>query len=288
MRESARSLAGLPLFSDLDEADIETLLGCFERRELSKGTTLFSAGVAADAIYFLMEGSVALLRDEEEVLVAESPTALGELSALTGEDRSLTAVAASDIVLLAAPTTALRTLFESNGALGYHFQTNLLRLAARKIARDRRRLLEMRQNIVATQKDLKAMRETLLQSEDNALHAILYDELDARIENNRRIHYLVEPSLLVPTSLQVQSGEVRRVTALSNEWIHVANPPQSVKAGTETTAILLLDGEPLPVSGKVESVTTEEAVIFLDELVPPLLEKLTRHLTRAQMLDVVL
>lgn len=288
MQEFAPALADLPLFSDFSATDIESFLKPFERRELKEGTTLFAAGAAADTLYFLMKGSVSLRRDGEEVLVAQSPTPLGELSALTGEDRNLTAVAASDVVVLAAPTSALKSLFEANGALGYQFQTNLLRLAVRKIGRDRRRLTEMRQNIVGTQKAMKAMRDDLLQSEDNALHANLYEELDALIENNRRIHYRVEPSLLVPTGLQLDTGEVRRVTALSNEWVHIVDPPESLKVGAETVGILLLDGEPLPVSGTVDRVNQKEASIFLDELVAPLLERLTRHLTRAQMLDLVL
>jgi CRP/FNR family cyclic AMP-dependent transcriptional regulator len=288
MRESAQSLAGLPLFSDLNEADIETLLGQFERRTLKKGATLFAAGVAADTVYFLMEGSVSLRRDGEEVLVAQSPAPLGELSALTGEDRNLTAVADSDVVVLAASTESLKALFENNGALAYQFQTNLLRLAARKIARDRRRLLEMRENIVNTQKAMKTMREALLEAEDNPLHASLYEELDALIEHNRRIHYRVEPSLLVPTGIQLSDGDVRRVRALSNEWVHFSGSAGKLKEGDEITAILLLDGEPLPVSGTVDRIGKEEVTLFLDEVVEPLLEKLTKHLTRAQMLDVVL
>jgi hypothetical protein len=135
---------------------------------------------------------------------------------------------------------------------------------------------------------MKAMRDALLESEDNPLHAILYEELDALIEQNRRIHYMVEPSLLVPTAIQLPGGEVRRVKAISSEWVHFEGPPGDLKEGTETLAILLLDGEPLPVSGKVERISEAEGTLFLDELVAPLLDKLTKHLTRAQMLDVVL
>ncbi len=288
MKESVRDLRDLPLFSNLAESDIEALLGVFTRKEMKSGETLFEAGARADSLYLLMSGTVSLRRDGEEVLLARSPTPLGELGALTGEDRNLSGVANSDIVVLAAPTTALQSLFEKSGTLGYHFQVNLLRIAARKIARDRRRLLEMRQNIVSTQKAMKTMRDALLQSEDSPLHALFYEELDALIEQNRRIHYMVEPSLLVPTAIQLPGGEVRRVKAISNEWVHFVNPPPGLKEGTDTLALLLLDGEPLPVSGRVESVTEEEGTIFLDELVAPLLEKLTAHLTRAQMLDVVL
>ncbi len=288
MKASAQALGHLPLFSDLEESDIETLLGVFAREEMKEGATLFEAGATAESLYFLMSGTVSLRRDDEEVLLAHSPAPLGELGALTGEDRSLSAVANSDIVVLRAPTTALRNLFEENGALGYQFQTNLLRIAARKIARDRKRLGQMRQNIVSTQKAMKTMRDELLQSEDNPLHAILFEEVDALIEQNRRIHYLVEPSLLVPTAIQLEGGDVRRVTAISNEWVHFVDPPAGLEEGKDTMAILLLDGQPLPITGTVERISPTEGTIFLDELVAPLLEQLTKHLTSAQMLDVVL
>jgi len=288
MQSSVQSLAGLPLFSGLSEADFETFLQLFEQRELTKGTTLFKAGVAAEFMYFLMKGSVSLQRGTEEVLVAQSPAPLGELAAMTGEDRNLTAIAASEIVVLAASASDVQKLFEANGVLGHLLHANMLRLTARKIARDRRRLVELQQNIIGTQKAMKAMRAALLESEDNPLHASLYEQLDALIEQNKRIHYLVEPSLLVPTGVQLDTGEVRRVTALSNEWVYFSDPPASVKAGAETSVVLLLDGEPLPVSGTVDRVKEGEASIFLDEMVAPILERLTRHLTRAQILDVVL
>jgi CRP-like cAMP-binding protein len=281
-------LRPLPLFRELDDTQLGLLLSVFSLRKLAPGEVLFEAGTPAREALILVAGRVSVKSGSEEVLLAHSPTLLGELAAFTGEVRQLTAVAAEPVEVLAAPVDALQRLLEENGRLGFTLQRNLLRIAVRKIGRDRRRLVEMRQNIIGTQKAMKVMRDALLESEDNPLHASLFEELDALIENNRRIHYLVEPSRLVPTHVRLQSGEVRRVTAISNEWLYFERPPAEVVEGEELPATLVLDAEELPVSGQVTRVTAEEASVYLDELIEPYLVELTRHLTRAQLLDVVL
>ncbi len=288
MHDIIASLTGLPLFSDLSEDELRTLLSAFETRTLEKGEILFEAGNEPKAVFILVAGSVSVRSDDEEVLVAASPTPIGELSAMTGEDRSLTAVAAERCEVLAAPVGELQKFLESQGAIGYRFQRALLRLAARKIARDRERSRQMRQNIISTQKTMKAMRDALLESEDNPLHATLFEQLDALIENNRRVHYLVRPSRLVPTSIRLDGGVERRVTALSEEWLYFEREEGDPDPQEEIRALLVLDGDEIPISGTVEQTRSGETVVYLDELVPDSQKRLALHLTRAQLLDVVL
>lgn len=288
MDDILRSLAGLPLFSELSESELRTLLSVFRSRTLERGEVLFEAGAEPEAVFLLVAGSVSVRSDDEEVLVAASPTPIGEISAITGEDRSLTAIAAERSEVLAAPVGELREFLESHGTIGYRFQLALLRLSARKIQRDRERLRQMRQNIVSTQKTMKAMRDALLQSEDNALHEALFEQLDALIENNRRVHYLVRPSRLVPTSVRLDANDERRVTALSEEWLYFERRGGDPDPGQEFGALLLLDGDEIPVSGTVVETRSDEVVVYLDELLSDYQKRLALHLTRAQLLDVVL
>lgn len=288
MDDTILSLTGLPLFSDFSEAELRTLLTAFQPRTFEAGEVLFEAGSEPAFVFLLMSGSVSVRNDEEEVLVAVSPTPIGELSAMTGEDRSLTAIAAERSEVLAAPVGDLQTFLESNGTIGYRFQRALLRLAARKIGRDRERARQMRANIVGTQKAMKTMRDALLESEDNVLHAALFEQLDALIENNRRVHYLVRPSRLVPTSVRLDGGAERRVTALSEEWMYFAREAGDPEPKEEFQALLVLDGKEIPVSGTVDETRSGEVVVYLDELVPDFQKQLALHLTRGQLLDVVL
>ncbi len=277
-----------PLFADLDLEQLTTLLAAFQEQSIKQGEVLFQAGDTPTHMRVVVRGSVFIHDEGDEVMTIRPVEPLGELSALTGERRIYSARAAEDSVVLTISAEALREFLESNGAIAYTLHRNLLRLAARKIGRDRRRQHEMRENIISTQKAMKRMQDALLDSEDNVLHAALFEQLDALIEQNRKVHYLVEPSRLVPTELSLDGKRRHRVTALSNEWLYFTEPPATLKVGSDLDGLLYLDGKAVPVTGKVDSVSPTEARVFLDELVAEYDQLLSHHLDRARILDVVL
>ncbi len=281
-------LQTIPLFAGIPETELLALLSAFREETFEPNQTVFEAGEPPTRFLLLVDGSISARDSDGEVFEIHPPAPIGELGALTGELRNLTCVVSARARLLVAPLDELQHFLEEHGPVAFAFHRNLLRLSARKIGRDRRRLREMRENIISTQKAMKRMREAILESEDNPLHAALFEQLDALIEQNRKVHYLVEPSRLVPTHFRLDDGQVRRVTAISNEWLYFLNPPATVTAGAEVSGVLLLDGAEIAVSGTVEHVTETEAAVFLDELIAAYDEKLTRHLTRAQLLDIVL
>lgn len=288
MTDSLEALSQLPLFSGFSDEEIQSFVDMSERKTVPKGEVLFEAGSQPQAVYLLVRGSVTVTNAEEEVLLATSPSFIGELSAMTGEDRNLSAAAAEESEVLAASIDALWSFLQKNPSFALRFQRNLLELSARKIGRDRARLKQMKENIVNTQHAMKAMREALLEGEDNPLHALLFEQLDALIEHNRRIHYLVQPSRLVRTEIRLDGGTTHRVMALSNEWVFFEEPPSNLVLNSEIRAVLLLEGQELLISGTVDRVDENEAGIFLDALVEVYEESFNRHLTKAQLLDVVL
>jgi CRP-like cAMP-binding protein len=279
----------VPLFTDLDDAQLDVLIGATQRRKLPAGHVLFEKGAIADCWFLLVEGAISVRDEDGERFLIRATATVGELSVFTEEERRLTAVVVEPSVVLFLPRADLQTLLEQNGAIAFGLMRGLLRLTGRKIGRDQRRLREMRENIVSTQKAMKRMQDFLLEGEDNPLHAALFEELDALVEQNKRWHYLVEPSRLVPTSIRLDDGTTTRVIALSNEWLHFEKPNKvEIAAGKDFSCVLVLDGAELPLSGTVERVTDTEVVVFLDELIPEYDRKLSDHLARAQMLDVVL
>lgn len=250
---------------------------------------LFEKGSIADCWFLLVEGAISVRDDDGERFLVRAVTTVGELSVFTEEERRLTAVVVEPSVVQFLPREDLKALLEKNGELAFGLMRGLLRLTGRKIGRDQRRIREMRENIVSTQKAMKRMQDFLLEGEDNPLHAALFEELDALVEQNKRWHYLVEPSRLVPTQVRLDDGSVARVSALSNEWLHLENTNLgNLEVGKDWSGVLLLDGAELPVSGTVERVNAADVVIFLDELIPDYDKQLAAHLARAHMLDVVL
>src|SRR5690606_2847919 len=96
MTDSLEALSKLPLFSGFSDAEVKTFVEMSERKTVPKGEVLFEAGSQPQAVYLLVKGSVTVTNAEEEVLLATSPSFIGELSAMTGEDRNLSAAAAED------------------------------------------------------------------------------------------------------------------------------------------------------------------------------------------------
>ena len=210
----------VPLFADLDDAQLEVLIGATQGRRLPAGHVLFEKGAVADCWFLLTDGAISVRDEDGERFLVRAPATVGELSVFTDEERRLTAVVAEDSEVLYLPRAELQVLLEQHGPLAFGLMRGLLRLTGRKIGRDQRRVREMRVNIVNTQKAMKRMQDSLLEGDDNPLHAALFEELDALVEQNKRWHYLVEPSRLVPTAVRLDGGAIARVSAISNEWLH--------------------------------------------------------------------
>lgn len=282
-------LRSIPLFANITDAHLEQLVGAFGKRTVSDGDTIFSSGDTGDKFRILVEGEVSLREDGEERFRLRAPAPIGELGALTGSARRLSAVAAGECQLLEQGADELVAFFEDHGDIAFPFHHNLLRVVSDKIRRDRRRLDQMRDNIITTQKAMKRMRDALLDSEDTPLHAQLYEELDSLIEQNKKGHYLVAPVDALPTRVRTDDGTLVRVLALSNEWLHVApHTPTPPKVSDSWSGVLVMADDEIPVTGTVECVDEHEVVIFLDSVIDDYERKLEDHLTRLQMLDVVL
>jgi CRP/FNR family transcriptional regulator, cyclic AMP receptor protein len=279
----------IPLFNDLNDEQLELFLRATQRRRLPAGHVLFEQGSVPDCWFLLTEGAVSVRDEDGERFLVRAVTPVGELSVFTNEERRLSAVVTEPSEVMFLPRPDLQKLLETHGEVAFGLMRGLLRLTGRKIGRDQRRLREMRENIITTQKAMKRMQEFLLEGEDNPLHAALFEELDALVEQNKRWHYLVEPSRLVSTQVRVDSNVLLRVLALSNEWLHIeSNPAVEFTVGKDWSAVLLLEDREVPISGTVEKVTANGVVVFLDELIPEYENQLAGHLARAQMLDVVL
>ncbi len=287
MAELPASLARIPLFSGITPAHLATLVAAFRRREVAEGETLFSAGMVPARFHLLVEGEILLSDGGTERFRLRAPAPVGELASLAGLPRTMSAVAGPACVVLELEVPALMQFFEEHGDIGYPVHHNLLKLVADKLRRDDRRIEEMRYNLVTTQKGMKRMREALLESDDTPLHALLYEELDSLIEQNKKGHYLVEPTRAMPVVVRADPGVEVDVVALSNEWLHVAPYGTPPKPSTEWTGVLVIGGDEIVVSGNIDRVEDDRIVVDLDPLIDELAGKLEAHLTRLQMLDIV-
>jgi CRP-like cAMP-binding protein len=283
---SPTELRAIPLLKGLTDAHLNELVAAFERVELAPGSVLFEPGTAPTHLYILLRGEVALEERGEPRFVLTPIAPIGELGSVTGLERSTRAVTTQASEVLRIGTAALADFFEKNGDVAFPFYHNLLGIVADKVRRDTRRIEEMRDNIVRTQKAMKKLRDLVLEAEETPLSKAVFETLEDLIEHNRRAHYLVEPVEKLPASVRLDDGTVAAVRALSNDLLRLARTAGAPAKGSHWSGVLVLPGKEIPVSGTIEALD-ETVLVKLDLLIDEYAAALADYLTRVQMLDFV-
>lgn len=281
------AFVSVPLFQGIDESGLLGLGEVFERYEAEAGEVLFATGDYASHVYLLVEGSIALKEDGRTHIELQPVSLIGELGAMTGLTRRVTAMAIEDSVLLRAAGEELMAFFMRNSQVAIAFYQNLLGMTADKVRRDERRIDDMRRNIISTQKSLKRLKNIILESPDTVVSAPAHDMLEALIHQNRRANYSVEPPSALPANIRLGDGRAWPVVSMSRQ--HVVVPAGAAHVGdTDWNAVLVLAGTELPISGRVEEGEEGTNRVELDLLIDEYSEILEDYLTQAQLLDIVL
>jgi hypothetical protein len=82
---------------------IEDVVNKVNERNFAAGELLFSEGDAGDVVYFIEAGTISVTSGTEHVANLESGDVLGEIAMVTGAQRTATATAKEDTLLLALP-----------------------------------------------------------------------------------------------------------------------------------------------------------------------------------------
>lgn len=279
-------LRTIPLFQDITDEHLTELLAVLEHVELKEGAELFRAGEKSTHLVLLISGEVAL-KEGNDIRFRLRPLApIGELGAVTGLRRHTTAVATMGSEILRIANAELMQFFESHGDVAFPFYHNLTRVVADKIRRDTRRMDEMRANIIRTQKAMKKLREVVLEAEDTVVSKPVFETLDELIEHNRRWHYMVEPAHTLNAHARLDDGTQLPIKELSTDWLRLA-PSTALKQGAYWSAVLVIPTGEIPISGTVDNITPEGALIQLDMLISSYHSALEEYLTRVHMLDFV-
>jgi len=119
----AAVLADTPLFSNLDEASLETLTSSCTKRSLARGDVLFHQDDESGALYVVVSGRIAIANrsfDGRESMVAlmEDGDLFGEMGLFdNGEGRSADARALEPSELIELPFEPIRELFTNQPSL---------------------------------------------------------------------------------------------------------------------------------------------------------------------------
>jgi hypothetical protein len=93
-------LKQVPLFRDIPGEEVAGLLPIVEEVEFPAGATIIRQGDAADGLYIIVEGRVAIDVDGRRAGEMGSRHVIGELALLSGEPRSATCTALSEVMAL--------------------------------------------------------------------------------------------------------------------------------------------------------------------------------------------
>lgn len=106
----------IPLFRDVDQANRKLVAMSSDRLVYQPGDTVFSQNEKSDAVYFVLQGRVKIVRQDEETATAiaelESGSILGETAVLCGKSRNATAVAMAESTLLRIDACVFSELLE--------------------------------------------------------------------------------------------------------------------------------------------------------------------------------
>ena len=287
-------LRTIPLFRGFADEDLAAIAGVFTRVTARPGGVLFEPDEHATSFYLLTAGEVTLDRPGDDVFRMSPPALIGELGGLAGLTRNGRAVVSEGAEIWELEQKTVQRFFSEHQELGVRFLVNLLEAVADKIQRDQRRIADMRQNLVRTQKSLKQLRELVLESPETPLSAPVHDTLDRLIVHNRRVNYRVEPPPALASTVRVDAGkapinELSR-THVTMDWPGT-NGSAAPKVGEWTSGVAELAGAEIPISGKVIRVVDagnkRRVTIELDLLIDDYVAVLEGYLTRVQLLDIL-
>jgi CRP/FNR family transcriptional regulator, cyclic AMP receptor protein len=151
MASVADSLKRVPLFQELDLAELGRIAAIAEPRTLDAQAPLFREGEPGDALFVVLEGSVEVLKRDasghhQVLALLQAPTVLGEASLLLEDGpRSASALAVGTLSLLRVPGAAFRALLEVQDLAALKLALVLARVLALRLVQMNERLIAVQQ-----------------------------------------------------------------------------------------------------------------------------------------------
>ncbi|HEY5948953.1 MAG TPA: cyclic nucleotide-binding domain-containing protein [Kofleriaceae bacterium] len=285
MGPSTSELRTIPLFHGFGDGELTELAGLCKQVDAG-AKPLFDVHEPATTLYLLTKGEVVLDRPGDDVFRLRPPALIGELGALTGLARSTRATVTPGSVVWALPAKTLQDWLGKHQELGVAFLVNLLSAVADKVHRDQRRMADMRANLISTQKELKRLRELVLEAVETPISAPVHDTLDKLITHNRRVNYRVEPPPSLAASCRFDKT-TSPVADISRTHITVNLDGEAPAVGSWVAGVAQLAGTEIPISGRVHRTQDKKMTVELDLMIDEYVAALEGYLTRAQLLDIL-
>ena len=190
-------LRSMPLFSELSEADLNTLAQELRVREYGRDDVIFRQGDANRELYLVLKGKVRVFKispggEETTIAIFSTDDVLGELAAIDNQPRSATAKAIGAVTLL--------TLSQSRFLEYMHTMTGLA--------------LGMTRVLSAKLRWTAAYAESIAQFDaaGRLLHILLV--------HNDRYGEMIEPGRQYRVDLSLNQSDLASMVGARREWVN--------------------------------------------------------------------
>jgi CRP-like cAMP-binding protein len=121
-------LKTVPLFSELDDADLEKVARLFKRRHFASGETVTKEGSGGAAFFLIESGTAAITVKGKERPGIGAGAHFGEVALIDGKERSATITATTDLVCYGLTYWDFQPLVRENAAIAWGMLQSLTKL----------------------------------------------------------------------------------------------------------------------------------------------------------------
>ena len=190
-------LRSMPLFSELNESQLATMVNELHLREYKKNDLIFHQGDESRAVYVVLRGKVRIFKispagNETTIAIFSTHDVIGELAAIDNKPRSATAKAVTDVSLLAMSQQRFLHYLQTAPGLAY----GLSKMLAAKL------------------RWTAAYAESIAQFDaaGRLLHILLL--------NNERYGQAIEPGKRYVVDLGLTQSDLASMVGARREWVN--------------------------------------------------------------------
>lgn len=157
-----------PLFKALNPTQLGNFVAACETAQIPAGQTFIEQAGSGDRLYFLLEGTVRVFvtrpnGEPRDLVTISAPAVIGEMEALTGEQRAASVRAETDVAGLALPFATFHARIADGDPATLKVVHQMSRVLARRLAAMDHKLAELElQSDVVRIGDLHAFQQKLL------------------------------------------------------------------------------------------------------------------------------
>ena len=116
-------LKNVPLFSGLDDRELQEIAGQMRERRFAPGDTVTQEGAGGAGFFVIEEGEADVTVAGDQRGTIHAGDYFGEIALLTGSDRTATITAKTDMVCWGMTPWDFRPLVENNSAIAWKLLT---------------------------------------------------------------------------------------------------------------------------------------------------------------------